>query len=66
MNADFTDDSDSDCDDQRNRTWSDFSDIMDDEIEERVNKNNCVHGFLIMFGTLSLVYTYYSIMISVR
>jgi len=64
MNADFTDDSDSDYEDHRNRTWSDFSDIMDDEVALRVNRYRCINGFLITSLSIGLVYTYYYIMTS--
>ena len=64
MNADFTDDSDSDYEDRRNRSWSDFSDIMEDEVDVRVNRNRCINGFLITSLSIGLVYTYYYIMTS--
>jgi len=67
MNAYTTDDSDDDSvmADQRNRTWSDFSDIMEDEVAERLNKNRILNGMLIMAISIGFIYTYYYIMASV-
>lgn len=65
VNTSDTSDSDSDNNDRRNRTWSDFSDLMEDEVAERLNRNNCFHGFFITFGVIGIAYTYYYIMTTV-